>query len=71
MMEQQLNETKVRKQIEIEEVDSKASAVYEERLAESLRELRYAIDSFLNHGSPRELFVFDFVLILEKVIAGF
>lgn len=49
MMEQQLNETKVRKQIEIEEVDSKASAVYEERLAESLRELRYAIDIRMFH----------------------
>lgn len=43
IMEQQLNETKVRKQIEIEEVDSRAQNIYEEKLANSLRELRDAI----------------------------
>ena len=43
IMEQQLNETKVRKQIEIEEVDSRAQNIYEEKLANSLRELRDAM----------------------------
>jgi len=40
IMEQQLNETRLRKQIEIEEVDSRVSQNYEEKLASSLKELR-------------------------------
>merc|ERR1719342_1438493 len=40
VLEQQLNETRVRKQMEIEEVDSRAHSQYEEKLAASLKELR-------------------------------
>jgi len=40
IMEQQLNETRLRKQIEIEEVDSRVTQSYEEKLASSLKELR-------------------------------
>lgn len=44
MLEQQLNETRVRKSIEIEEVDSKVQAQYEEKLATSLKDLRDAYE---------------------------
>ena len=40
ILEQQLNDTKVRKQIEIEEVDSRVQNQYEEKLSQSLKELR-------------------------------
>jgi len=39
-LEEQLNETRTRKQIEIEEVDSRAQSQYEEKLSMSLKELR-------------------------------
>lgn len=54
IMEQQLNETKVRKQMEIEEVDSRAQTIYEEKLANSLRELRDTYE--LQMGSNKEEF---------------
>jgi len=54
IMEQQLNETKVRKQIEIEEVDSRAQNIYEEKLANSLRELRDTYE--MQMGSNKEEF---------------
>lgn len=44
MLEQQLNETRIRKSIEIEEVDSKVQAQYEEKLAASLKDLRDAYE---------------------------
>jgi len=40
ILEQKLNETRLRKQIEIEEVDSRVTQNYEEKLAASLKELR-------------------------------
>ena len=40
ILEQQLNDTTVRKQIEIEEVDSRVQNQYEEKLSQSLKELR-------------------------------
>ena len=36
ILEQQLNDTKVRKQIEIEEVDSRVQNQYEEKLSQSV-----------------------------------
>jgi len=45
VLEQQLNETRVRKQIEIEEVDSRVTQNYEEKLAASLKELRDTYES--------------------------
>jgi len=47
MLEQQLNETRTRKQIEIEEVDGKAQERYEQKLQSSLQELRDAYEGQL------------------------
>jgi len=44
MLEQQLNETRVRKQIEISEIDGQLQDQYEERLKGSLQELRDAYE---------------------------
>jgi len=44
MLEQQLNETRVRKQIEISEIDGKLQTDYEEKLQRSLQELREAYE---------------------------
>lgn len=44
MLEQQLNETRVRKQIEIEEIDGQAQERYEQKLQSSLQELRDAYE---------------------------
>merc|ERR1719369_2360771 len=44
MLEQQLNETRVRKQIEIEEIDGAVQEKYEEKLQSSLQELRDAYE---------------------------
>ena len=44
MLEQQLNETRVRKQIEIEEIDGAVQDRYEEKLQSSLQELRDAYE---------------------------
>merc|ERR1711874_776721 len=44
MLEQQLNETRVRKQIEIEEIDGVVQEKYEEKLQSSLQELRDAYE---------------------------
>merc|ERR1719342_1602676 len=44
MLEQQLNETRVRKQIEIEEIDGAVQEKYEEKLQQSLQELRDAYE---------------------------
>jgi len=44
MLEQQLNETRVRKQIEIEEIDGASQDRYEEKLQSSLQELRDAYE---------------------------
>ena len=44
MLEQQLNETRTRKQIEIEEIDGQYQHKYEEKLQSSLQELRDAYE---------------------------
>ena len=44
MLEQQLNETKVKKQIEISEIDGNLQSDYEEKLQRSLQELREAYE---------------------------
>jgi len=44
MLEQQLNETRVRKQIEISEIDGQLQDQYDERLKNSLQELRDAYE---------------------------
>jgi len=44
-LEEQLNETRSRKQIEIEEVDSRAKVVYESKLQESLQALRNSYEN--------------------------
>ena len=51
ILEQQLNETRTRKQIEIEEVDSRVSSEYEQKLQSSLQVisiLDYISDIFLS-----------------------
>jgi len=45
MLEQQLNETRTRKQIEIEEIDGQYQHKYEEKLQASLQELRDAYET--------------------------
>ena len=45
ILEQQLNETRTRKQIEIEEVDSRVSSEYEQKLQSSLQ-VRFIFPSF-------------------------
>lgn len=44
MLEQQLNETRTRKHIEISEIDSKLQGQYEEKLQQALKELRDAYE---------------------------
>ena len=45
ILEQQLNETRTRRQIEIEEVDSRVSSEYEQKLQSSLQ-VRFIFPSF-------------------------
>ena len=47
ILEQQLNETRTRKQIEIEEVDSRVSSEYEQKLQSSLQVI-FTLDYFSN-----------------------
>merc|ERR1719412_451497 len=47
MLEQQLNETRVKKQMEISEIDSRLSEAYEQKLQQSLNELRETYDKQL------------------------
>ena len=59
ILEQQLNETKVRKQIEIEEVDSRVQTQYEEKLSQSLKELRDAYEQQMQENRSGFSAVYD------------
>lgn len=50
MLEQQLNETRVRKQMEISEIDGKLTEQYEAKMQQSLNELRETYDKQLNEN---------------------
>merc|ERR1719322_1303547 len=47
MLEQQLNETRVKKQMEISEIDSRLSDAYEQQMQQSMKELRDTYDKQL------------------------
>jgi len=59
ILEQQLNETRVRKKIEIEEVDSVAQARYDEKLAEALKELRDTYEAQISENKKEFNSVYD------------
>jgi predicted RNase H-like nuclease (RuvC/YqgF family) len=59
ILEQQLNETKVRKQMEIEEVDSRVQTQYEEKLSASLKELRDAYEQQMQENRSGFSAVYD------------
>jgi len=59
ILEQQLNETRTRKQIEIEEVDSRVSSEYEQKLQSSLQELRDAYEQQMAENKAGFSAVYD------------
>merc|ERR1712045_994247 len=59
ILEQQLNETRTRKQIEIEEVDSRVSTEYEQKLQSSLQELRDAYEQQMAENKAGFSAVYD------------
>merc|ERR1719296_722888 len=59
MMEQQLNESKVRKQIEISEIDGNLQSDYEEKLQRSLQELREAYEQQMAENRAGFTAVYD------------
>jgi len=59
MLEQQLNETRTRKQIEIEEVDGKAQERYEIKLQQSLQDLREAYEQQMSENKAGFTAVYD------------
>jgi len=59
MLEQQLNETKVRKQIEISEMDGNLQSDYEEKLQRSLQELREAYEQQMAENKAGFAAVYD------------
>jgi len=59
MMEQQLNETKVRKQMEISEMDGNLQSDYEEKLQRSLQELREAYEQQMAENRAGFTAVYD------------
>lgn len=59
MLEQQLNETRVRKQIEISEIDGQLQNDYEEKLQRSLQELRDAYEQQMAENKSSFTAVYD------------
>merc|ERR1719402_794211 len=59
MLEQQLNETRVRKQIEISEIDGQLQDQYDERLKNSLQELRDAYEVQMGENKVGFTAVYD------------
>jgi len=59
MLEQQLNETRTRKQIEIEEVDGRVSEAYEQKLQQNLQELRDAYEQQMAENKAGFSAVYD------------
>merc|ERR1719412_746449 len=59
MLEQQLNETKVKKQIEISEIDGRLSDEYEAKLQQSLAELRETYEKQLSENREEFGRVYD------------
>merc|ERR1712226_390081 len=59
MLEQQLNETRVKKQMEISEIDGRLSDAYEQKLQQSLNELRETYDKQLAENRDEFSRVYD------------
>jgi len=59
MLEQQLNETRVKKQMEISEIDSRLTDAYEQKLQQSLNELRETYDKQLSENRDEFSRVYD------------
>merc|ERR1719322_173929 len=59
MLEQQLNETRVKKQMEISEIDSRLTDAYEQKLQQSLNELRETYDKQLSENREEFSRVYD------------
>merc|ERR1712226_1380679 len=59
ILEQQQKETRTRKQIEIEEVDSRGSNEYEQKLQSSLQELRDAYEQQMAENKAGFSAVYD------------
>eukprot|EP00092_Neocalanus_flemingeri_P020230 GFUD01021904.1.p1 GENE.GFUD01021904.1~~GFUD01021904.1.p1 ORF type:complete len:582 (-),score=197.57 GFUD01021904.1:166-1911(-) len=71
MLEQQLMETKVRKQIDIEEMDGAVQEKYEEKLQHSLLELREAHDQQMAHNRAGFTAMYDKKIAdLQSKLAG-
>ena len=71
VLEQQLNETKTRKQIEIEEVDGRVSEQYENKLQSSLQELREAYEQQMQENKAGFSAVYDKkIQDLQSKLAG-
>ena len=71
MLEQQLNETRVRKQIEIEEIDGAVQEKYEEKLQSSLQELRDAYEQQMAENRAGFSAVYDKKIAdLQSKLAG-
>jgi len=71
MLEQQLNETRVRKQIEIEEIDGAVQERYEEKLQSSLQELRDAYEQQMAENRAGFSAVYDKkIQDLQSKLAG-
>jgi len=71
MLEQQLNETRVRKQIEIEEIDGAVQEKYEEKLQASLQELRDAYEQQMAENRAGFSAVYDKKIAdLQSKLAG-
>ena len=59
LLEQQLNESKVRRQIEISEIDGKLNEKYEEKLQQSLAELRESYEKQMSENQAEFNRVYD------------
>lgn len=71
MLESQLNETRVRKQIEIEEIDSASQDRYEVKLQDSLQELRDAYEHQMSENRAAFGAVYDKkIQDLQSKLAG-
>ena len=71
MLEQQLNETRTRKQIEIEEIDGQYQHKYEEKLQNSLQELRDAYEQQMVENRAGFSAVYDKKITdLQSKLAG-
>merc|ERR1719414_217989 len=59
ILEQELNETRVKKQMEISEIDSRISDAYEQQMQQSMKELRETYDKQLSENRDEFSRVYD------------